>query len=852
MAQVALAGRPRARAGPRGRARRAAVARSSPIASRSCVERGASERVSGAEPVRSCRPPQRPLEHGVARREPRRIGSGSGSVGCGRSRRARPASARRSPRTSPARGRTRARARRARPAPASVAGAPSGGGSPAPRPPRGRGAARAASAPRPGGQVTSASSRRPRPLPQLVGEQRAHVVDERRRLQRVALLVGRPEGQEQHLLGPRDRRVEQVALARQRRPRGAAARCPLARARLKRAASSRNGSGSGWRGNSPSCRPHTNTARKRRARIASGSASSTRALDRAARAPARGRAPRAAPRACPPAPARRPRARAARRRRRAARRRRSASAAASGSSTAAARRCGAVQIASASATQRVEERLPAPRAPRTTASVRVRRAHSRGRLARGGDLVAADVGVQRVGDVRVGEPARRAQPGQQVGRAAAERRARARQHAGAEPGVRERRPPVARHRARRRPRAPGRARRRRRARAPRCPRAAMPSPHQLEHRGADELGLGALAARLQQPDRAVRRRGAARPARTARARGGAARRARGRRVVLGAVLEDHVSLGERLEQLDRRRAAGERGAARLVGERDADVGVAGERLDRVALQRASGRRTRRGTPAGRARRQAARAARRAPRARARRRRPRRAPRAGGGRPSRAARARPRAAGPRRSPPSRAPPRVKRAGADQRAAELGEQRRRAPPAKPGRRGRPGQRVQVGRPRRRRGRAGSRASRPERRAPAAAATAGDVAHQPRKVTTSAPNDDPRGRQLTCVVARRRPAVGTTSTGSRGSAARKRSRTAPALAAFAGPVISVSGIRPVSPTHRTSRGRRHCGSEGRIACGARAWRCHACEGYPPRTAAAADRLRARPTQPQSTFAC
>ena len=79
-------------------------------------------------------------------------------------------------------------------------------------------------------------ARRPRHLgeqpppalrPQLVGEQRAHVVEERRGDQRLALLVGRAPGQEQHLLRARDAGVEQRALAvehvlvqRQPQPRG--------------------------------------------------------------------------------------------------------------------------------------------------------------------------------------------------------------------------------------------------------------------------------------------------------------------------------------------------------------------------------------------------------------------------------------------------------------------------------------------------------------------------------------------------------------------------------------------------------------------------------------------------------
>ena len=63
------------------------------------------------------------------------------------------------------------------------------------------------------------------------------------------------------------------------------------------------------------------------------------------------------------------------------------------------------------------------------------------RLARRLELRAADVHVERVGGVGVGEPARRAQPGQHVGgRAAGQRRAGAGEHAGAEPRAAERDP----------------------------------------------------------------------------------------------------------------------------------------------------------------------------------------------------------------------------------------------------------------------------------------------------------------------------------------------------------------------------------------------------------------------------
>ena len=114
-----------------------------------------------------------------------------------------------------------------------------------------------------------------------------------------------------------------------------------------------------------------------------------------------------------------------------------------------------------------------------------------------------------------------------------------------------------------------------------------PLAHQLEHRGADQLGLGTLAARLEQPDRAVRRPPRRRRARTASARGDAAPAAR-RRVVLGPLGQVDDLGGERAQLLDRRRAAGERDPARLVGQRHAHVGsgVADERLDGVALRSA--------------------------------------------------------------------------------------------------------------------------------------------------------------------------------------------------------------------------------------------------------------------------
>ena len=71
---------------------------------------------------------------------------------------------------------------------------------------------------------------------------------------------------------------------------------------------------------------------------------------------------------------------------------------------------------------------------------------------------------------------------------------------------------------------------------------------------------------------------------SSRSRWCSAARAAGR-VVLGAVVQQLVALGQRLEELDRRRPARERRPPGLVGERDADVGVPGQRLDRVALER---------------------------------------------------------------------------------------------------------------------------------------------------------------------------------------------------------------------------------------------------------------------------
>ena len=98
--------------------------------------------------------------------------------------------------------------------------------------------------------------------------------------------------------------------------------------------------------------------------------------------------------------------------------------------------------------------------------------------------------------------------GQQVGRrAAGQRRARARQHAGAEPRAPERHAAVVGDRDAVAGEHLGEQRGRARVAAQqhRDVRRLDPLAHELQHRGADELGLGALAARLEQPHRAVRR-----------------------------------------------------------------------------------------------------------------------------------------------------------------------------------------------------------------------------------------------------------------------------------------------------------------------------------------------------------
>ena len=173
-------------------------------------------------------------------------------------------------------------------------------------------------------------------------------------------------------------------------------------------------------------------------------------------------------------------------------------------------------------------------------------------------------------------------------RAAGQRGARPRQHAGAEPRARERHPPVVadrdpvagEHLGEQRGRA-GVA-----AQQHRDLRRLDALAHQLQHRGADQLGLGALAARLQQPHRAVgraphrarleqrplevvQRRAGGRPRSTPSARAAARPRASGR---------SSSTVAARPANATRPGSYGS--ATQHVG-----AGVRDERLDRVALDR---------------------------------------------------------------------------------------------------------------------------------------------------------------------------------------------------------------------------------------------------------------------------
>ena len=107
----------------------------------------------------------------------------------------------------------------------------------------------------------------------VLGEQLRHVGEERRGQREVALLVRAPVRSGRPVRSRGDARVEQVALAAEPSSRGAAQSAAAASSR--RSSSERNGSGAGGQRELALPRPHTNTTRNRRARIASGSASST-------------------------------------------------------------------------------------------------------------------------------------------------------------------------------------------------------------------------------------------------------------------------------------------------------------------------------------------------------------------------------------------------------------------------------------------------------------------------------------------------------------------------------------------------------------------------------------------------
>ena len=121
-------------------------------------------------------------------------------------------------------------------------------------------------------------------------------------------------------------------------------------------------------------------------------------------------------------------------------------------------------------------------------------------------LAAPHARLERVDRRRVGDPSRRPQPGQQIGRRPPGSAARAPASTPAPsrvsaerdaPVVADRHAVAGEHLGEQRGR-PGVA-----AQEHRDVSRLDPLAHQLEHLGADQLGLGALAAGLEQPDRAV-------------------------------------------------------------------------------------------------------------------------------------------------------------------------------------------------------------------------------------------------------------------------------------------------------------------------------------------------------------
>ena len=107
-------------------------------------------------------------------------------------------------------------------------------------------------------------------------EQVAHVLDEEGLRLGVALLVAAAARQDEQALGARAGRRRTGSARGRAGPRAAAGAGRSRAAIARRSSSGRNGSGAAPVGNSPSCRPQTKTASKRRARIASGSATCTR------------------------------------------------------------------------------------------------------------------------------------------------------------------------------------------------------------------------------------------------------------------------------------------------------------------------------------------------------------------------------------------------------------------------------------------------------------------------------------------------------------------------------------------------------------------------------------------------
>ena len=459
-------------------------------------------------------------------------------------------------------------------------------------------------------------------LPQLVGEQRSDVVEERGRRERLALLVGRAPGQEQHVLGPGDRRVEQRPLAVehvlvQRQPQSGGRHQPapvlVGQERLRhRAARKLPVLEPADEDGAEAPRADRERVGEQDARGGCGGPAGARGATvlggvdgPGGRAQRRSRDRRGLPHLDGPErfehvlrAAEQPRV---------------------GGGQAAQLGRGGAQVGGDARIrevlrgehrgtadvrrgpdrvglrlQRAQQRLGALGGRRGERVERVERRAAQARLpgraggARAAQPAAAHAHLERVGERHVLEPAGGPQPGEQVRRLApGQRRARSRQDAGAEPGAGERHAPVVadrdavagEHLGEQRGRA-GVA-----AQQHRDLGRLEPLAHQLEHGGADQLGLGALAARLEQPHRPVGRalgrlRLEQRPLQVVQRGTG------GGRVVLRALRQRH-DLGERPQLLDDGGAAGERDAARLVRQRHEHVGagVRDQRLDGVALDR---------------------------------------------------------------------------------------------------------------------------------------------------------------------------------------------------------------------------------------------------------------------------